>query len=90
MYCHFYLILNFIVHLFVSEQNKDLDRTHPETDDEGIEKDSGDCDDDTRRITEQHISLDRVLQVKASLLTEEVFFSGNIRDQVTSRMQNFQ
>lgn len=45
----------------------DLERTYPETDDEGIEKDSGDCDDDTRRTTnDQHISLDRVIEVSSN------------------------
>lgn len=42
--------------------DNELDRTHPETDDEGIEKDSGECDDD-RRPNDQQKPLDKVLKV---------------------------
>ncbi len=53
----------------VADEKKETDRIHPETDDEGIEKDSGDCDDDTRRIGDhQHLTLDRVLQVSTIVI----------------------
>lgn len=52
--------------MFVDETESD--RTHPETDDEGIEKDSGDCDDDSRRSNEKQISLDKVLKVSLKII----------------------
>lgn len=46
---------------FLFAGHTEVERTYPETDDEGIEKDSGECDDDTRKSDDQ--SLYRVLEV---------------------------
>ena len=61
----------FILFFFFIDDTES-DRTHPETDDEGIEKDSGDCDDDSRRSNDKQISLDKVLKVSA-----EIFISSS-------------
>ncbi|XP_065200343.1 protein spire isoform X2 [Planococcus citri] len=52
-------LLNFMV----QRDDTEIERAHPETDDEGIEKDSGDCEDDSRRSNDKKISLDKVLKV---------------------------